>query len=128
MSFLKELAASNQYHLFLLSNTNDLHISWIQNGLQDGIFINRKMVWLVHSLLRNMGEILELVIQSLNTQDSLSLLGMGITIHWSSSIFSRHVAATSESFMRVPVRPPLKLLTISTKPQLIASLGAQPSV
>ncbi|TDQ25613.1 HAD-IA family hydrolase [Tenacibaculum caenipelagi] len=29
--FLKELAKSNQYRLFLLSNTNDLHISWIQN-------------------------------------------------------------------------------------------------
>ena len=28
--FLKELAASNKYRLFLLSNTNDMHISWIQ--------------------------------------------------------------------------------------------------
>lgn len=36
LAFLKELAASNKYRLFLLSNTNDLHISWIQNdwGLQ----------------------------------------------------------------------------------------------
>ncbi|CAM1333189.1 HAD-IA family hydrolase [Tenacibaculum aestuariivivum] len=31
-TFLKELAASNNYRLFLLSNTNDLHISWIQNN------------------------------------------------------------------------------------------------
>ncbi|MFY7669936.1 HAD family hydrolase [Tenacibaculum sp. MEBiC06402] len=31
LRFLKELAASNKYRLFLLSNTNDLHISWIQN-------------------------------------------------------------------------------------------------
>ncbi|MBL4605244.1 MAG: HAD family phosphatase [Flavobacteriaceae bacterium] len=36
LEFLKELAASKKYRLFLLSNTNDLHISWIQNdwGLQ----------------------------------------------------------------------------------------------
>jgi len=32
LKFLKELAASNDYRLFLLSNTNDLHISWIQNN------------------------------------------------------------------------------------------------
>jgi len=32
LSFLKELVASNQYRLFLLSNTNDLHISWIQDN------------------------------------------------------------------------------------------------
>lgn len=31
LAFLKELAASKKYRLFLLSNTNDLHISWIQN-------------------------------------------------------------------------------------------------
>ncbi len=30
LTFLKELAKSNKYRLFLLSNTNDLHISWIQ--------------------------------------------------------------------------------------------------
>jgi len=29
-SFLKELATSNKYRLFLLSNTNDMHITWIQ--------------------------------------------------------------------------------------------------
>jgi len=28
--FLKELVATKKYRLFLLSNTNDLHISWIQ--------------------------------------------------------------------------------------------------
>ncbi|WP_233900406.1 HAD-IA family hydrolase [Tenacibaculum piscium] len=32
LAFLKELAASKKYRLFLLSNTNDLHISWIQNN------------------------------------------------------------------------------------------------
>ncbi|WP_275315612.1 HAD-IA family hydrolase [Tenacibaculum bernardetii] len=32
LAFLKELAGSNKYRLFLLSNTNDLHISWIQNN------------------------------------------------------------------------------------------------
>lgn len=31
LEFLKSLAASGKYRLFLLSNTNDLHISWIQN-------------------------------------------------------------------------------------------------
>lgn len=31
LDFLKSLAASKKYRLFLLSNTNDLHISWIQN-------------------------------------------------------------------------------------------------
>lgn len=30
LEFLKELAASKKYRLFLLSNTNELHISWIQ--------------------------------------------------------------------------------------------------
>lgn len=31
LQFIKELSASKKYRLFLLSNTNDLHISWIQN-------------------------------------------------------------------------------------------------
>ncbi|MEQ6124844.1 HAD family phosphatase [Pseudotenacibaculum sp. MALMAid0570] len=31
LQFIKELAASGKYRLFLLSNTNELHISWIQN-------------------------------------------------------------------------------------------------
>ncbi len=31
LDFIKELKASGEYRLFLLSNTNDLHISWIQN-------------------------------------------------------------------------------------------------
>ena len=33
LAFLKELVESKKYRLFLLSNTNDLHISWIQNSL-----------------------------------------------------------------------------------------------
>ncbi|KGL62959.1 HAD-IA family hydrolase [Polaribacter sp. Hel1_85] len=32
LEFLKELAASKKYRLFLLSNTNDLHISWVINN------------------------------------------------------------------------------------------------
>ena len=31
LAFLKELAASKKYRLFLLSNTNDMHIKWIRN-------------------------------------------------------------------------------------------------
>lgn len=31
LDFIKKLKASGKYRLFLLSNTNDLHISWIQN-------------------------------------------------------------------------------------------------
>ncbi len=38
LKFLKELAASNKYRLFLLSNTNDLHISWIQNDWGDALY------------------------------------------------------------------------------------------
>ncbi|CAM1354320.1 HAD-IA family hydrolase [Tenacibaculum insulae] len=32
LTFLKELVALKKYRIFLLSNTNDLHISWIQNN------------------------------------------------------------------------------------------------
>ncbi len=32
LQFLKELFSSKKYRLFLLSNTNDLHIKWIQNN------------------------------------------------------------------------------------------------
>ena len=32
LAFLKNLQASKKYRLFLLSNTNDLHISWVQNN------------------------------------------------------------------------------------------------
>ena len=38
LTFLKELQASNKYRLFLLSNTNDLHISWIQNDWGDEMY------------------------------------------------------------------------------------------
>ena len=31
LKFIQELAENKKYRLFLLSNTNDLHISWIQN-------------------------------------------------------------------------------------------------
>lgn len=33
LAFLKEISASKKYRLFLLSNTNDLHINWIQDSL-----------------------------------------------------------------------------------------------
>jgi len=32
LSFIQELANNKKYRLFLLSNTNDLHISWIKNN------------------------------------------------------------------------------------------------
>ena len=32
LAFIQELANSKKYRLFLLSNTNDLHISWIKNN------------------------------------------------------------------------------------------------
>jgi putative hydrolase of the HAD superfamily len=33
LDFLIDLAESKKYRLFLLSNTNDLHIKWVQNSL-----------------------------------------------------------------------------------------------
>jgi FMN phosphatase YigB (HAD superfamily) len=33
LTFLKEIAASKKYRLFLLSNTNDLHIRWVEDSL-----------------------------------------------------------------------------------------------
>jgi putative hydrolase of the HAD superfamily len=33
LDFLKELAASQKYNLFLLSNTNEMHIDWIKNSV-----------------------------------------------------------------------------------------------
>ncbi|MDT7833010.1 HAD family phosphatase [Flavobacteriaceae bacterium S356] len=38
LEFLKELAASKKYRLFLLSNTNDLHISWIKKDWGEGLY------------------------------------------------------------------------------------------
>jgi len=35
LDFLKEISASKKYRLFLLSNTNDLHIKWVQNSVGD---------------------------------------------------------------------------------------------
>ncbi|MDD7914466.1 HAD-IA family hydrolase [Polaribacter ponticola] len=39
LDFLKELSSSEKYRLFLLSNTNDLHIKWIKNSLGE-VFYN----------------------------------------------------------------------------------------
>ena len=38
LDFLKKLANSKKYRLFLLSNTNDLHIKWVQNSLGDRFY------------------------------------------------------------------------------------------
>lgn len=38
LEFLKELAASKKYRLFLLSNTNDLHISWIRKDWGEELY------------------------------------------------------------------------------------------
>jgi putative hydrolase of the HAD superfamily len=38
LDFLQELAKSKKYRLFLLSNTNDLHIKWVQNSLGDTFY------------------------------------------------------------------------------------------
>ncbi|WGH76152.1 HAD-IA family hydrolase [Tenacibaculum tangerinum] len=42
LHFIKELAASKQYRLFLLSNTNDLHISWIQDNWGEELYTEFK--------------------------------------------------------------------------------------
>ncbi len=38
LDFLTELAECKKYRLFLLSNTNDLHIKWVQNSLGDAFY------------------------------------------------------------------------------------------
>jgi FMN phosphatase YigB (HAD superfamily) len=38
LSFIQALANSKKYRLFLLSNTNDLHISWIKNNWGMGLY------------------------------------------------------------------------------------------
>ncbi len=38
LEFLKELEKSGKYRLFLLSNTNELHISWIQNDWGNNLY------------------------------------------------------------------------------------------
>jgi FMN phosphatase YigB (HAD superfamily) len=38
LDFLKEISASKKYRLFLLSNTNDLHIKWVQNSVGEVFF------------------------------------------------------------------------------------------
>ena len=42
LSFLKSLANSKKYRIFLLSNTNDLHISWIQKTWGRKLFLEFK--------------------------------------------------------------------------------------
>jgi len=38
LDFLKEIAANKKYRLFLLSNTNELHIQWVQNSLGEKFY------------------------------------------------------------------------------------------
>tara|TARA_R110002126_G_scaffold286314_1_gene437893 strand:+ start:9243 stop:9851 length:609 start_codon:yes stop_codon:yes gene_type:complete len=38
LGFLKKLVDSKKYRLFLLSNTNDLHIKWVQNSLGENFY------------------------------------------------------------------------------------------
>ncbi len=38
LQFLKDLSRSNKYRLFLLSNTNALHIEWIQNDWGSALY------------------------------------------------------------------------------------------
>ena len=42
LGFLKKLADSKKYRLFLLSNTNDLHIKWVQKSLGDSFYSDFK--------------------------------------------------------------------------------------
>jgi len=35
LQFLKQLSASKKYRLFLLSNTNEMHIKWVQNDWRE---------------------------------------------------------------------------------------------
>ena len=38
LDFLEELSKQSKYRLFLLSNTNDLHIKWVQNSVGNSFF------------------------------------------------------------------------------------------
>tara|TARA_R110001632_G_scaffold116951_2_gene228773 strand:+ start:17267 stop:17881 length:615 start_codon:yes stop_codon:yes gene_type:complete len=42
LDFLKSLAESKKYRIFLLSNTNDLHISWVQENWGHELFAEFK--------------------------------------------------------------------------------------
>jgi FMN phosphatase YigB (HAD superfamily) len=43
LKFIQELAESKKYRLFLLSNTNDLHISWIKNNWGKSLYRDFKV-------------------------------------------------------------------------------------
>ncbi|SEB43663.1 putative hydrolase of the HAD superfamily [Tenacibaculum sp. MAR_2009_124] len=45
LQFLKELSENTKYRLFLLSNTNDLHISWIQRDWGDQLYNEFKVLF-----------------------------------------------------------------------------------
>ena len=42
LQFLKQLAESNKYRLFLLSNTNELHISWVKKHWGEELYAEFK--------------------------------------------------------------------------------------
>ncbi|WKD84671.1 Alpha-D-glucose 1-phosphate phosphatase YihX [Polaribacter huanghezhanensis] len=42
LEFLKELSESKKYRLFLLSNTNELHIKWVQNDWGNELYTEFK--------------------------------------------------------------------------------------
>ena len=54
LDFIKQLAKEKKYRLFLLSNTNDLHISWIQNDwgmeLYEDFKANFEQFYLSHEI------------------------------------------------------------------------------
>lgn len=54
LDFIKQLAKDKKYRLFLLSNTNDLHISWIQKDwgmeLYDDFKTNFEQFYLSHEI------------------------------------------------------------------------------
>ena len=76
LAFLKELSASKKYRLFLLSNTNDLHISWIQNDWGNELYTEFKNCFEQFYLSHEIGfrkpntEIYEFVLQENNLKAS----------------------------------------------------------
>ncbi|WP_437824645.1 HAD-IA family hydrolase [Tenacibaculum mesophilum] len=76
LDFIKELAASKQYRLFLLSNTNDLHISWIQKDWGEELYNEFKscfeQFYLSHEVnfRKPNTDIFEFVLQENNLQAS----------------------------------------------------------
>ncbi|MGY0407728.1 MAG: HAD-IA family hydrolase [Polaribacter sp.] len=79
LEFLKELAESKKYRLFLLSNTNDLHINWVKNSLGEKFYTEFKnsfeQFYLSHEIhfRKPDVEIYEFVLKENNLQASETL-------------------------------------------------------